>query len=87
MNEGLEALKEIEMLHCHGCFHFPKANCPCKVIEKELKALKFLVKKLGIRVSKSNSILDRKNTCYLYAKDNAYVISIKNYDLLKEVLL
>ena len=58
-----------------------------ETIEKELKALKFIVKKLGIRVSKSNSILDRKNTCYLYTKDKVYVISIKNYELLKEVLL
>ena len=87
MNEGLEALKELRKYGNATVNYCSYLNKQCDIVEKELKALKYLVKKLDIRIRKSNSILDRKNTCYLYTKDNVYGISIKNYDLLKEILL
>lgn len=51
------------------------------IIEKELKALKIIVKKANIR------LFEKNGRYYFKTTNNLYEISKEKYDLLKEILL
>lgn len=54
----------------------------CRIIEKELKALKFIKDTCKLKVYKN-----KLGQCFLEGTDVLYAISQEEYDLLKEVLL
>ena len=79
MSKGLEALNSLfETMP----FAFLESNTmkELRIIEKELKALKIIVKKANIRLFEMNG------RYYFKTTNNLYEISKEKYDLLKEVL-
>ena len=81
MSKGLKALKKIKWkLEDKGILG--EEYELCDVIEKELKALKDIVKTFKIKVS-----INKFGQCFVESNDSIYAISRSTYDLLKEVLL
>lgn len=79
MSKGLEKLKEIKNGYI---WHNPQRGDEEKfeTIEKELKALKVIIKKAHIRLGRDG------DQYYFQTTNNYYYISKQKYDLLKEVL-
>ena len=93
MSKSLEALQEIKDIRALIYEHYDECNEEraksrdvfiryCNHIEKELKALKDIVKTFKIKVS-----INKFGQCFVESNDSIYAISRSTYDLLKEVLL
>ena len=87
MNRGLESLESLKNMPCYDEDGEESEQTIYEVfkedfdtIEKELKALKIIVKKANIRV------LEEFDIYYFKTTNNLYQISKEKYDLLKEVL-
>ena len=88
MSKGLEEFKRLAYENaCCRCQYYIDKKCTNKHeciwldIEKELKALKIIVKKANIR------LFEHIGRYYFKTTNNLYEISKEKYDLLKEVLL
>ena len=86
MSKGLEALNKL-VSHIETEYHsddYYECKNAKDTIEKELKALEILLKKLSPSIRQSG---DYFSACVLGSWSNNFELTQEEYDLLKEVLL